>query len=89
MKTVIFDSEELLDRATAQVKALLDEKPDAVLALSAGEDCLRLLERLAAMQQAGELRFSRAKFFAVTELCGGEHSVKDRLTKAFFIAFVD
>ncbi|MCI7136098.1 MAG: 6-phosphogluconolactonase [Candidatus Limivicinus sp.] len=84
MKTVIFDSEELLDRATAQVKALLDEKPDAVLALSAGEDCLRLLERLAAMQQAGELRFSRAKFFAVTELCGGEHSVKDRLTKAFF-----
>ena len=37
MKTVIFDSEELLDRATAQVKALLDEKPDAVLALSAGE----------------------------------------------------
>ena len=77
MKTVIFDSEELLDRATAQVKALLDEKPDAVLALSAGEDCLRLLERLAAMQQAGELRFSRAKFFAVTDK--GEYVLRFRL----------
>ena len=86
MKTVISNAEELLDRAAAQVKALLTEKPDAVLALSAGEDCLRLLERLAKMQQAGELRFSRAKFFAVTELCGGEHSVKDRLTKAFSAA---
>lgn len=84
MKTVISNAEELLDRAAAQVKAMLEEKPDAVLALSAGEDCLRLLERLAKMQQAGELRFSRTKFFAVTELCGGEHSVKDRLTKAFF-----
>lgn len=84
MKTVISNAEELLDRAAAQVKALLTEKPDAVLALSAGEDCLRLYERLAKMQQTGELCFSRAKFFAVTELCGGEHSVKDRLTKAFF-----
>ena len=84
MKTVIANAEELLDRAAAQVKTLLEEKPDAVLALSAGEDCLLLLERLAKMQQAGELCFSRAKFFAVTELCGGEHSVKDRLTKAFF-----
>ena len=84
MKTVISNGEELLDRAAAQVKALLEEKPDAVLTLSAGEDCLRLYERLAAMQQAGELSFSRVKFFAVTELCEGEHSVKSRLTKAFF-----
>ena len=42
MKTVIANAEELLDRAAAQVKTLLEEKPDAVLALSAGEDCLRL-----------------------------------------------
>lgn len=84
MKTVISNAEELLDRAAAQVKALLEKKPDAVLALSAGEDCLGLYERLAKMQQTGELCFSRAKFFAVTELCGGEHSVKDQLTKAFF-----
>ena len=42
MKTVIANAEELLDRAAAQVKTLLTEKPDAVLALSAGEDCLRL-----------------------------------------------
>ena len=67
VKTVISNAEELLDRAAAQVKTLLTEKPDAVLALSAGEDCLQLLERLAKMQQAGGLCFSRAKFFAVTE----------------------
>ena len=84
MKTVISNGEELLDRAAAQVKALLEEKPDAVLALSAGEDCLRLYERLAAMQQAGELSFSRVKFFAVTELCGVEQSVKSRLNDGFF-----
>lgn len=73
----------MLDKAAAEVKQLLAEKPDAVLALSAGEDCLRLLERLAEMQQAGEICFSRAKFFAVTEFCAGEHSIKDRLTEAF------
>lgn len=81
---MISDFQELLDKAAAQVKALLEEKPEAVLALSAGEDCIRLLERLAGMQQAGELSFSRAKFFAVTELCGEEPCVKSRLNDCFF-----
>ena len=81
---MISDFQELLDKAAAQVKALLAEKPEAVLALSAGEDCIRLLERLAGMQQAGELSFSRAKFFAVTELCGEEPYVKSRLNACFF-----
>lgn len=81
---MISDFQELLDKAAAQVKALLEEKPEAVLALSAGEDCIRLLERLAGMQQAGELSFARAKFFAVTELCGEEPCVKSRLNDCFF-----
>ena len=81
---MISDFQELPDKAAAQVKALLAEKPEAVLALSAGEDCIRLLERLAGMQQAGELSFSRAKFFAVTELCGEEPYVKSRLNDCFF-----
>ena len=81
---MISDFQELLDKAAAQVKALLAEKPEAVLALSAGEDCIRLLERLAKMQQAGELSFSRAKFFAVTEFCGEEPYVKSRLNDCFF-----
>ena len=81
---MISDFQELLDKAAAQVKALLAEKPEAVLALSAGEDCIRLLERLAGMQQAGELSFSRAKFFAVTEFCGEEPYVKSRLNDCFF-----
>lgn len=81
---MISDFQELLDKAAAQVKALLKEKPEAVLALSAGEDCIRLLERLAGMQQAGELSFARAKFFAVTELCGKEPYVKSRLNDCFF-----
>ena len=83
MKTVISNTEELSDKAAAQVKELLAEKPEAVLALSAGEDCVRLYERLAQMQRAGEISFSRAKFFAVTEFCGEEHSVKSMLTEAF------
>lgn len=81
---MISDFQELPDKAAAQVKALLEEKPEAVLALSAGEDCIRLLERLAGMQQAGELSFSRAKFFAVTEFCGEEPYVKSRLNDCFF-----
>lgn len=81
---MISDFQELLDKAAAQVKALLKEKPEAVLALSAGEDCIRLLERLAGMQQAGELSFARAKFFAVTEFCGKEPYVKSRLNDCFF-----
>ena len=81
---MISDFQELPDKAAAQVKALLAEKPEAVLALSAGEDGIRLLERLAGMQQAGELSFSRAKFFAVTELCGEEPYVKSRLNDCFF-----
>ena len=81
---MISDFQELSDKAAAQVKALLAEKPEAVLALSAGEDCIRLYERLAGMQQAGELSFARAKFFAVTEFCGKEPYVKSRLNDCFF-----
>lgn len=81
---MIADFQELLDKAAAQVKALLEEKPGAVLALSAGEDGIQLLERLTKMQQAGELSFARTKFFAVTEFCGEEPCVKSRLTDCFF-----
>lgn len=62
----------MLRRAAERVKALLKNKPEAVLALSAGGDCLALYELLAKMQAAGELSFQNAKIFPVTAFRGGE-----------------
>lgn len=60
----------MLYKAAEHIKAVVKAKPDALLALSAGEDCLRLYEKLAEKQQAGEICFAKTRFFAVTELCG-------------------
>lgn len=50
----------------------MEKKPGAVLALSAGGDCLALYELLAKMQAAGEISFQNAKIFPVTAFCGRE-----------------
>ncbi len=60
----------MLRSAAEHVKALLDQKPVAVLALSSGPDCLALYEELAKMYTAGEISFKDARFFAVAAFCG-------------------
>ena len=50
----------------------MEKKPGAVLALSAGGDCLALYELLAKMQAAGEISFQNARIFPVTAFCGRE-----------------
>ena len=70
MKTIIAGRDEILIRAADSVAALLREKPDAVLALSANDDCLLLYREFARRSRDGELDLSKTRFFAVTEFEG-------------------
>ncbi|MEA5152697.1 MAG: 6-phosphogluconolactonase [Oscillospiraceae bacterium] len=68
MKTVVLNYDDLLKKAAEQVSGLLREKPDAAIALGAGEDTAPLLGELSRRCAAGELSFERARLFAVAEL---------------------
>lgn len=70
MKTIIECRDEILRRASDRIVELLREKPEAVLALSANDDCLALYCELARLSREGELDLSKARFFAVTEFDG-------------------
>ena len=70
MKTTVLPRAGTLAAAADTIAALLEEKPDAVLAVSAGESCLALYDELAARCAAGRLDLSRARFFALTEYEG-------------------
>ena len=68
MKTIVGSKEESVRRAADQIAALLAEKSEAVLALSAGRTMSPLFAELAARYEAGELSLGQARIFAVTEL---------------------
>lgn len=70
MKTVISDAEDMGRLAALRVKELLEKKPGAVLALTAGRSTAGLYAELSRMYVAGELSFVGAKVFAVTEYPG-------------------
>ncbi len=70
MKTIVCSYEECNARAAAQIRRILKEKPDAVLALSAGRTPRGLYEELSRLCAAGELSFRDARLFAVTEFEG-------------------
>lgn len=76
MKTIISDKNKLYETAARQIKARLDEKPDAVLAFAAGRSMTGLFDVLADMAAKGEVSFGKAQCFAVTEFV----SVPDALT---------
>lgn len=86
MKTIISDRAETLRRAADAIEEILVRKPEAVLALSADDDCLALYRELAARVRAGRLDFSRARFFAAAEFEGlepeDEKSCRSRLKSA-------
>lgn len=67
MKTIVSDKTELVERAAGQIRELIASKPDAVLALAAGETVRPLCARLAGLCRRGELSLERARLFAVTE----------------------
>lgn len=67
MKTIISDKTELVEKATRQICELVASKPEAVLALPAGETVRPLYERLAALCESGAMSLKKARIFAVTE----------------------
>ena len=90
MKTVVCSYEECNARAAAQIKRVLDKKPDAVLALSAGRTPRGLYEELSRLCRAGELSFRDAKLFAVTEFeAVDEEQSCRRLVETCFVEKTD
>lgn len=67
MKTIVRGSDECCRLAACQIRELLREKPDAVLALAVGRTLAPLYEELAEGCRAGELSLRQARVFAVTE----------------------
>lgn len=90
MKTIIGSRDEILRRASDAVLQLLREKPDAVLALSANDDCLLLYRTLVLRCREEKLELTRARFFAVTEFDGlpgkDPRSCRARLREALLAA---
>ena len=70
MKTIILPRRETLAAAARSIAVLLDEKPQAVLAVSSGDDCLELYDVLASLCAEGQLDLSQARLFALTEFEG-------------------
>lgn len=78
MKTIIRSPEECCREAGAQIRDLLREKPDAVLALAAGRSTRPLYRELARLCAAGELSLRRARVFAVAEFEGSPSELSCR-----------
>ncbi len=70
MKTVICSYDDCNAKAAEQIRRILSEKPNAVLALSAGRTPRGLYAELSRLCAAGELSFREARLFAVTEYEG-------------------
>ena len=78
MKTIIADRNEVLRRAAEHITRVLAEKPDAVLALSAGKTMAPLFQELTRLFESGELHLERARVFAVAEFDGGSEALSCR-----------
>lgn len=73
MKTVVSAENENAVKAAEHIKRTLREKPDSVLALTAGKSTEKLYSLLSGMCGKGEISFSKARIFAVAELVGAEN----------------
>lgn len=73
MKTVICPSAALNEQMAERIQALLRDKPDALIALSAGRSTAGLYKLLSEMCGEGRLSFAKARIFAVTEYVGAEY----------------
>lgn len=72
MKTVVSAENENAVKAAEHIKRTLREKPDSVLALTAGKSTEKLYSLLSGMCADGEISFSKARIFAVAELIGAD-----------------
>ena len=86
MKTIVSTREESLCAAAERLLSLIEKKPQAVIALGAGEDELALLRRAAALAQERGVSLSEVRFLAVCEFEGeaaeGRNSARRRLAEA-------
>ena len=84
MKTIILSREDCCREAAEQIRALLAEKPEAVLALAAGRTMEPLFGELSRLCAAGELSLEKARLFAVTEFedCPAELSCRRQLEQS-------
>jgi glucosamine-6-phosphate deaminase len=78
MRTVICDSSLCCRLAAEQIRDLLREKPDAVLALAAGRSTAPVFGELERLCAAGELHMRRARVFAAAELDGAPEGMSIR-----------
>ena len=67
MKTIVCEQTDCCRRAARQIRELLEQKPEAVLALACGRSVSPLFRELARLCEAGELSLRRARVFSVTE----------------------
>ena len=72
MKTVIAAPADLNRHIAGKIQALLKEKPDAVLGLTAGRSTRELYALLGRMCAQKEISLAKASIFAVTEYVGAE-----------------
>ena len=81
MKTVISAENENALKAAEHIRRTLRDKPDAVLALTAGRSTEKLYSLLSGMCADGKISFSRARIFAVAELVGADkgRSLREKL----------
>ena len=70
MKTRIDDREAAVSQAADSFCALLAEKPEAVVALGANDECLALYRELRRRVESGALDLTWARFFALPEFEG-------------------
>ena len=83
MKTVIAAPADLNRQIAGKIQALLMEKPDAVLGLTAGRSTRGVYALLGQMCAQKELSLAKASIFAVTEYVGAQpgHSCRAMLLR--------
>ena len=90
MKTIVFPTEELLRSAAEQVLSVVERKKDAVIALGALEEELRLWRLVALLAKERAIPLGELRFFAACEfdglVQGDRNSIESRLEDALFSA---
>ena len=80
MKTIISDKKTAAVRAAGEICTLVNEKPDAVLALAGGRSVVELYKELLEMHCAGRLSLASLRVFAVAEYLDAEPAFSHRKT---------
>ena len=72
MKTICASYQDVIAAAADQITELVTAKPQAVLAVAAGETMVPLFAELADRCQKGQLRLKDCRLFPVAEYIGAE-----------------